>query len=53
MKHVQICGIMMMASNTDDEQQIAQEFDEAAQFFDEIKADILLLMMLSASVAGV
>ena len=38
MKHVQICGIMMMASNTDDEQQIAQEFDEAAQFFDEIKA---------------
>lgn len=23
---------------TDDEQQIAQEFDEAAQFFDEIKA---------------
>ena len=38
MKHVQICGIMMMASNTDDEQQIAQEFDEAARFFDEIKA---------------
>ena len=37
MKHVQICGIMMMASNTDDEQQIAQEFDEAARFFDEIK----------------
>lgn len=38
MKHVQICGIMMMASNTDDEQQIAQEFDEAARFFNEIKA---------------
>ena len=38
MKHVQICGIMMMASNTDDEQQIAQEFDEAAKFFDEVKA---------------
>ena len=38
MKHVQICGIMMMASNTDDEQQIAQEFDEAARFFDEVKA---------------
>ena len=38
MKHVQICGIMMMASNTDDEQQIALEFDEAAKFFDEVKA---------------
>ena len=38
MAGVQICGIMMMASNTDDEQQIAQEFDEAARFFDEIKA---------------
>ena len=38
MPHVQICGLMMMASNTDDEQQIASEFDEAAKFFDEVKA---------------
>ena len=37
MKHVQICGIMMMASNTDDEQQIAQEFDAAYAFFKEVK----------------
>lgn len=37
MDHVQICGIMMMASNTDDEQQIAQEFDAAYTFFKEVK----------------
>lgn len=35
--HVEICGLMMMASNTDDEQQIAREFDAAAAFFDEVK----------------
>ena len=38
MKNVQICGLMMMASNTDDEQQIASEFQQAASFFDEVKA---------------
>lgn len=37
MEHVQICGIMMMASNTEDEQQIAQEFDAAYAFFKEVK----------------
>ena len=37
MEHVQICGIMMMASNTDDEQQIAQEFDAAYAFFKKVK----------------
>lgn len=37
MEHVQICGIMMMASNTDDEQQIGQEFDAAYAFFKEVK----------------
>ena len=37
MEHVHICGIMMMASNTDDEQQIAQEFDAAYAFFKEVK----------------
>ena len=37
MEHVQICGIMMMASNTDDVQQIAQEFDAAYAFFKEVK----------------
>ncbi len=37
MTHVQICGLMMMASNIDDEAQIAQEFQTAADFFDEVK----------------
>lgn len=36
-KHVQICGLMMMASNVDDEDQIAREFDTATDFFHEIK----------------
>ena len=39
MPHVRICGLMMMASNVEDEQQIANEFDIAARFFDEVKAD--------------
>ena len=39
MPHVRICGLMMMASNVADEQQIANEFDTAARFFDEVKAD--------------
>ena len=38
MDHVHICGLMMMASNTDDTEQIAREFDTAARFFDEVKA---------------
>ena len=38
MPHVSICGLMMMASNTDDEQLIAEEFQTAADFFDEVKA---------------
>lgn len=37
MPNVQICGLMMMASNTDDEQQIAHEFQQAADFFQEVK----------------
>ena len=37
MSNVQICGLMMMASNTDDEAQIAREFQQAADFFDEVK----------------
>lgn len=38
MRHVRICGIMMMASNVDDEAQIRAEFTKAADFFDEMKA---------------
>jgi hypothetical protein len=39
MPNVRICGLMMMASNTDDEAQIAHEFQQAADFFDEVKRD--------------
>ena len=35
--HVRICGLMMMASNVDDEQQITREMTTAADFFDEVK----------------
>ncbi|MBQ8159015.1 MAG: YggS family pyridoxal phosphate-dependent enzyme [Prevotella sp.] len=38
MKNVRICGLMMMASNTDNEAQIAAEFQQAAALFDELKA---------------
>ena len=38
MPNVRICGLMMMASNTDDEQQLASEFQQAADFFDEVKS---------------
>ena len=38
MKHVQICGLMMMASFVDDREQIRWEMQTAADFFDEVKA---------------
>ena len=38
LKNVQICGLMMMASHTDDMAQIGSEFDMASRFFDEVKA---------------
>ena len=37
LENVKICGLMMMASNVDDEVQIKQEFDTGAKFFDEVK----------------
>ena len=39
MEHVRICGLMMMATNTDDEAQVAREFQTASDFFDEVKRD--------------
>ena len=36
--NISICGLMMMASNVDDEQVIRKEFCLAADFFDEVKA---------------
>ena len=38
LNNVRICGLMMMASNTEDENQIRSEFIQAADFFDEVKA---------------
>ncbi len=35
--HVRICGLMMMASFVDDEEQLRREFTTAAEFFDELK----------------
>ena len=37
LKNVHICGLMMMASNVDDENQIRKEMTTAADFFDEVK----------------
>lgn len=37
LNHVHICGLMMMASNVDDQNQIAREMSTAADFFDEVK----------------
>lgn len=38
LENVRICGLMTMASNVDDEEQIAREFTLAADLFDELKA---------------
>jgi pyridoxal phosphate enzyme (YggS family) len=38
LSHVRICGLMMMASYVEDEEQIRQEMTMAADFFDEVKA---------------
>lgn len=38
LKHVRICGLMMMASNVDDEAQIRSEFRMARALFDEVKS---------------
>lgn len=38
LNHVRICGLMMMASLTDNREQIRQEFLTAADFFDEVKS---------------
>jgi len=38
LEHVRICGLMMMASNVDDEAQIRREFHTARLLFDELKA---------------
>jgi pyridoxal phosphate enzyme (YggS family) len=38
LKHVRICGLMMMASYVDDEAQIRSEFRQGHELFDELKA---------------
>ena len=37
LSHVRICGLMMMASNVDDGQQIAAEFETGRRLFDEVR----------------
>ena len=37
--HVRICGLMTIATHTEDQDEIRREFMEAAQFFDEVKRD--------------
>ena len=37
LQHIQICGLMMMASFTDDMEQVRREMTVAADFFDEVK----------------
>ena len=37
MQHVKICGLMMMASYTDNQEQIRREMMTASDFFDEVK----------------
>lgn len=37
LQHIQICGLMMMASFTDDMEQVRREMTVAAEFFDEVK----------------
>ncbi|MFQ7114041.1 YggS family pyridoxal phosphate-dependent enzyme [Hallella bergensis] len=39
MANIRIRGLMMMASNVEDENQIASEMNKAADFFDEVKRD--------------
>lgn len=41
LKNVRIRGIMMMASNTDDEEQIRREFLQAQDFFNKVKEEYL------------
>lgn len=38
LQHVRLCGLMGMATNTDDMQQVEEEFRELAAFFREVKA---------------
>lgn len=38
LRNIRICGLMMMASNVEDEQQIRSEFRIAKKLFDELKA---------------
>ena len=38
LSHIRICGLMTMASNVDDEEQIRAEMTTAWRFFDEIKS---------------
>ncbi len=42
LKNVRLCGLMCMASNVDDENQIASEFSQAEEVFNKIKSEYFL-----------
>ncbi len=42
LRHVSICGLMGMATNTDDSAQIRREFDALAGFFRELRTGVML-----------
>lgn len=52
LKNIRICGLMMMASNVNDEEQIRKEMTTAANFFDEIKSNYFLILQVFVNVPG-
>jgi PLP dependent protein len=52
LKNIRIVGLMGMASNTDDETQVRQEFRNLKHFFDQLQARHLSLTELSMGMSG-
>ena len=42
LENVSVCGVMGMATNTDNEEQIKKEFESLRHFFDELKSEYFL-----------
>jgi len=52
MEHVKIIGLMGMATFTDDQNQIEQEFASLQEFYNEVKTDFQDLRVLSMGMSG-
>ena len=52
LKHVKICGLMAMASNTEDDEVVKREFLSVKQFHDSVKGDHPDLSILSYGMSG-